>query len=96
MIRFALIPALAVLVGCGPVSPDRAADLCEQRARDAQGPSGALRVGTNSRNGPYVNGEISVTSDYLQGRDPMELYRSCVFNYTGGSPIRPPRLRGPR
>jgi hypothetical protein len=47
----------------------------------------------NSNSGAYTDAAIGVTSDYLSGRDPMEVYRTCVFERTGGDPIRPPRLR---
>jgi hypothetical protein len=33
-----------------------------------------------------------VSSDYLTGRDPLEVYESCVIERTGALPIRPPAL----
>ncbi len=90
---FALLPALAA---CGPVTPERAAVRCEERARAAQGPSGNVTIGVNSESGPYTRAEIGVSADYLQGRDPLEVYRSCVVGLTGAEPYRPPVLRGAR
>lgn len=82
-----------LLAGCGPVSPERAAAICEDRAQSAQGPTGRVTVGANSRGGTYLGGEIGVSGDYLRGRDPLEVYESCVYSRTGEAPIRPPRLR---
>ncbi|KAA9005224.1 hypothetical protein [Histidinibacterium aquaticum] len=79
-----------------PPTPEEAAERCEARARAAQGPTGNVTVGVNSDDGPFTNATIGVTGDFLAGRDPVEVYRQCVYNLTGGEPYRPPRLRGQR
>ncbi|WP_019954625.1 hypothetical protein [Yoonia vestfoldensis] len=81
------------LAACGPVSPERAAERCEERARAAQGPQIGLSLGANSKSGPVASGSIAITSDAIRGRDPLEVYESCVFGLTGEMPIRPVRLR---
>ncbi|WP_322890244.1 MULTISPECIES: hypothetical protein [unclassified Yoonia] len=81
------------LAACGPVSPERAADRCEERARAAQGPTVGLTLGANSNSGPFASGSIGITSDAIRGRDPLQLYDECVFRLTGEMPIRPVRLR---
>ncbi|MFN3661204.1 hypothetical protein [Yoonia sp.] len=81
------------LAACGPVSPERAADRCEERARDAQGPTFGGTVGVNSNSGGFASASIGITSDALRGRDPLEVYDSCVLRLTGQPPIRPARLR---
>ena len=86
--RALLISALAVsttLAACGPVSPRRAAEQCEERARAAQVRVG---VGIGSR-GVSSDLELSVTSDALRGRDPYVVYDQCVRAKTGQGPIRP-------
>lgn len=88
-----LILPMLVLSGCGPMTPERAAAFCEERAQAAQGPTGRIAVGVNSRSGTYASGEIGVSGDFLRGRDPLEVYESCVFQQTGQAPIRPPALR---
>lgn len=87
-----LLGALAVSA-CGEVSPERAADRCEERARAAQGPEVEVRVGANSQTGAVANGSIGISLDALRGRDPIEVYESCVFGLTGDLPVRPARLR---
>ena len=76
-----------------PVSPQRAAEICEDKARAAQGPTGRVSVGTNSRTGGFGGVQIGVSSDFIAGRDPLEVYQQCVFDRTGAAPIRPPVLR---
>ena len=90
-----LAPVLLALAACAqqPISPERAADICEERARAAQGPTGSVTIGANSNDGPFAGAEIGLTADYLAGRDPVEVYRECVYSRTGAAPIRPPRLR---
>lgn len=84
---------LLALAACGPVSPERAADRCEERARAAQGPTVGLTLGANSNSGPFASGSIGITSDAIRGRDPAQLYDECVFRLTGEMPVRPVRLR---
>lgn len=95
MMRSALVLSVLALAGCEvpPVSPERAAALCEDRAREAQGPTGRVSVGANSNTGPSAGLEIGISSDLLAGRDPLEVYEECVFDRTGAAPIRPPVLR---
>ena len=76
------------LVACGPVSPELAAEQCEERARAAAGPTGELRIGGGSE-GFHSGIEVGITSDFLMGRDPYLVYESCVYNKTGQGPIRP-------
>lgn len=83
---------LLALSACGPMSADRAADICEDRARAAQGPTAELGIGIGSE-GTRGSVEVGVTSDYLQGRDPYIVYEECVRQKTGQGPIRPLVLR---
>jgi hypothetical protein len=83
------------LAGCNlpPPTPEEAARRCEERARAAQAPEIGLTIGANSDNGPFASGNISLSSDLLRGRDPLEVYESCVIELTGELPVRPPVLR---
>lgn len=95
MTRIIATSILLFLAACTPVpiSPERAAAICEAQARAAQGPTGRVSIGTNSNTGPFTNAEIGISGDYLAGRDPVEVYTQCVIARTGAGPIRPPRLR---
>lgn len=93
MIRIAFAMAVVAVTGCAPITPERAADRCEERARAAQGPQIGLTLGANSNSGPFASGSIGISSDAIRGRDPIAVYESCVMNLTGAPPIRPVRLR---
>lgn len=83
-----LIPFL-MLAACGPISVDEAERQCFERARLAQQPRGEVSVGVNS-DGKAAGGlELSISSDYLTGRDPAEVYNSCVMSKAGEMPGRP-------
>lgn len=93
--RRAAVFAAFALAACTPqpVNPERAADICEAQARAAQAPTGRATLGTNSEDGAFGRVAIGVSSDFLRGRDPVEVYNQCVFDRTGAQPIRPPVLR---
>lgn len=85
-----LLPlALLIAAACGPVSPEIAARMCEERARAATGPTGEVGIGITSGGDTEGSFEVGITSDYLQGRDPYEVYDTCVRQKTGQGPIRP-------
>ncbi len=88
-----VIAALTLLAACGPVSPQRAADMCEDRANAAVGPTGEIGIGINNKGNTSGSFEIGVTSDFIQGRDPYQVYEDCVRQKTGQGPIRPLELR---
>lgn len=90
-----LIPAAGLLAACEPtpLSPERAAQVCEERARAAQGPTGAIEVGASSEDGPFGGVAVGLSGDFLAGRDPLAVYEQCVIERSGQPPIRPPRLR---
>ncbi|WP_342068892.1 hypothetical protein [Yoonia algicola] len=93
MRRMAILLSAVLVTACTPMTPQRAADICEERARAAQGPEIGLKLGANSETGPFASGNISISADAIRGRDPISVYESCVFNLTGEMPIRPARLR---
>lgn len=86
---------LAGLASCGPqiVDPEVAAKRCEERARASQAPTGEITFRVNSRTGPTTSAKIGITSDFIQGLDPDQVYDRCVLEMTGAGPIRRPVLR---
>ncbi|NNF24562.1 MAG: hypothetical protein HKN63_07135 [Rhodobacteraceae bacterium] len=85
------LAATGALAACGPMSPERAGDICQERARAATGPTGELAIGTGT-GGLKSKVEVGISSDFIQGRDPYEVYESCVRQKTGQGPIRPLNL----
>ncbi len=88
-----LLPALMLLAACGPLSPERAAEVCEDKARAATGPTGEIGIGIGTGGKVGSRLEVGVTSDYLRGLDPYQVYEDCVRRETGQGPIRPLVLR---
>jgi hypothetical protein len=88
MIRGALLVAVGVLAGCAPISREQAERDCLRDAQLAERPRGEVRlgVGTGIRR-PGVDLEIS--SDFLLGRSPEDVWRACVTNRSGQLPSRP-------
>ena len=87
MHRFA--PAVALcLSACGPVSLAQAEAECLTQARLAEQPRGTVGVGIGSDGKPKLRGHVTITSDYLQGRDPSQVYQNCVVRRSGEFPSR--------
>jgi hypothetical protein len=83
--------AALVLLGlsaCGPVSVDLAEVQCLDAARAARGPTGTLSVGASS-NGPHVGLDLTISTDYLAGRDPAAVFDACVRRKAGQPPRTP-------
>lgn len=83
------LPLLLLLVACGPVSRDEAERTCFERARLAQQPRGEVGFGVDSNGRTAGNLELTITSDYIQGRDPAALYDACVYQKSGQLPSQP-------
>lgn len=83
-----LLPLL-VLTACGPMSLQEAERQCFERARLAQRPRGEVSVGVGSNGNVGAGLDLTVTSDYLMGRDPSAVYETCVTAKSGEPPSRP-------
>lgn len=78
--------------GCAPVPVQQAERSCLEDARAALGPQGAIALGIGSRNGhvrPSGGVEFSISSDYITGKDPSDVFDRCVRQRSGQSPTRP-------
>ena len=73
MKQLLVLPAFLTLTACGPVPLVQAEAECRSRADQAAAPSGS----------------VGVTSDFLKGRDPTEVYNQCVLARAGQPPLRP-------
>lgn len=87
--RRAAVLLLCGLTACGPIPVEQAEAQCFQRARLATQPRGEVFVGLGT--GGYARGgvDITISSDYLAGRDPSALYDVCVQQRSGQPPSRP-------
>lgn len=87
--HLALLPALLALAACTPLTVDQAERVCLDNARDATGPRTQMGVGVGSGGvrGGFV--QIGVSSDYIMGRDPSQVFAECVQRRSGQMPNRP-------
>lgn len=81
--------ALLPLIACGPVSREQAERDCLHTARLAQQPRGSVGIGVDSNGKVSPQFDVTVSSDYLSGRDPSQVYDSCVMRKSGQMPSRP-------
>ncbi|MDG4649479.1 hypothetical protein P6F26_13635 [Roseibacterium sp. SDUM158017] len=86
--------ALALLAGCAaqPMTRDRAARLCADEARQADGISGDVRFGAGSR-GAAGGGSLMITSAILDPQSEEDALRACIDRRLAGD-NRPPRRAG--
>ncbi|WP_284162607.1 hypothetical protein [Frigidibacter sp. SD6-1] len=83
------LAAAALLAACGPMSVERAERECFQRARLAAAPRGMVAVGAGSGGNVGAKLSLSVSSDFIQGRDPSAVYDACVLQKSGQPPRQP-------
>ena len=90
MIRALPLVALALpfLAACGQVSEENAFAQCTERARLAVQPRGEIGVGYGT-GGAAARGSVTITSDFIAGRDPQLVYDNCFRQLTGAGPTRP-------
>lgn len=84
-----VLASLLPLAACGPVPLVQAEAECRTRADQASAPSGSVGVTFNSDGTVDTDLSIGVTGDFLNGRDPAEVYDQCVLARTGQPPSRP-------
>ncbi|KAB7616354.1 hypothetical protein F9L33_00290 [Amylibacter sp. SFDW26] len=88
------VAATVGLTGCTkpePITVERAMAICTERARDAVKPNVnvGVGVGIGKRVRTGVGIGIELSSDYLKGRDPEEVYEECVVAKSGEKPTQP-------
>ena len=83
------ILALLVMASCGPIPVDQAEAQCLEPARMATGPHGSVAFGADSSGHTGMSVSIGVSSDFLQGNDPSDVFNRCVVQKSGQYPTRP-------
>jgi hypothetical protein len=84
----AVVAGALALAACGPLTVDQAERQCLERARLAQQPRGEVAVGIGSDGKARGALELTVTSDFLTGRDPAAVFETCVMQRSGQPPSR--------
>ena len=82
---------LLTIAACetGPIPVEQAEVVCSERAYRATRPTGAATIGASSSEGVFGGISIGLSSDFLLGRDPQEVYSKCVVDKSGQLPLRP-------
>lgn len=89
MRRALTLLALLTLASCGPMALDQAEKVCIEDAQLAQHPRGSVAFGISSGGSAGASISLGVSSDYLLGRNPDEVYAACVQRRAGQPPSRP-------
>lgn len=84
-----LICAVFVLNACIAQDTRRAEHECYEKARNAQSPTGKIDLGVGNKAGFISRLDLTISSDFLSGADPNDVYNSCMWQKTGQAPKRP-------
>ncbi|MCU4651238.1 hypothetical protein N8I71_00220 [Roseibacterium sp. SDUM158016] len=86
--------SLVLVAGCAaqPMTRERAARLCADEAREADGISGTLRAGVGSE-GAVGGGSLRITSAILDPQSEADALQACITRRMSGD-NRPPRRPG--
>ena len=84
-----LTGALLLLAACGPETVAQAERACLQQARLAERPRGVLELGIGSGGRRHAALDVEISSDFVLGRDPADVWQSCVVQRSGQLPTRP-------
>ncbi len=96
--RMVILTAALGLSACAdpkPVSVEQAMAICTEKARSAIKPDVSVGIGVGTGGyGTRVRTGIGIgmSSDYLKGTDPKEVYETCVVARSGEKPTEPLRL----
>ncbi|WP_272860246.1 hypothetical protein [Paracoccus stylophorae] len=88
-----LLPLIAAVPACGPVPVAQAEASCLRDAELAARPRGSVTMGVGAGRGGFTGGfgrvEVDISSDYVAGRDPSDVFNRCVVRRSGQIPTRP-------
>ncbi len=87
--RAGVVLSVLLLASCGPIPVQRAERECLEQARAATAPRGKIWVGGNSAGRTGGGVEVTISSDYVLGRDPSQVFDACVMRRSGQRPSRP-------
>jgi len=52
--------------------------LCQEKAREAAGPTGKATVGANSNTGPFFGLQLSFSDAFIRGLNPDVVFENCM------------------
>ena len=74
------------LIGCAtsqpkPLTQKQIESICQKKKIEATKPTTNLSLATGSEGPKYQIG-ITMSSDYITGRDPNEVYQQCIMSFS--------------
>ena len=80
-----LVSSIFFLNGCAsnspkPLTAQQIENICQKKKNEAAKPTTNLSLATGSEGPKYQIG-ITMSSDYLAGRDPNDVYNQCKMSY---------------
>lgn len=78
-----------LVAACGPVTRQDAERECYSRVQKMRPVSGEARFGANSQRGLVGEIDLTLSMSSDQGRDPSQVYDSCVYQKSGQLPSQP-------
>ena len=85
LLRTIIIFSICFLIGCvsnppNPLTAQQIENICQKKKIEAAKPTTNLSLATGSEGPKYQIG-ITMSSDYLAGRDPNDVYNQCKMSY---------------
>ena len=85
LLRTLLIFSTFFLIGCAsnppnPLTAQQIENICQKKKNEAAKPTTNLSLATGSEGPKYQIG-ITMSSDYLAGRNPNDVYNQCKMSY---------------
>lgn len=84
-----ILASLPALAACGPIPVEQAEQMCVEQANQALRPRGRVGLGVGSGGRAVSALDVTISSDFLLGRDPAQVFDSCVNARSGQFPTRP-------
>jgi len=74
------------MIGCAaskpvPLTKKQVESICQKKKNEATKPTTNLSLSTGSEGPKYQIG-ITMSSDYITGRDPSEVYKQCIMSFS--------------
>ena len=86
LVKILTIISFCFLIGCAasqskPLTQKQIESICQKKKIEATKPTTNLSLATGSEGPKYQIG-ITMSSDYIAGRDPNEVYKQCIMSFS--------------
>ena len=86
LFRILIAVSFCFFIGCTgnepkPLTEQQIEIICQKKKSEATKPTTNLSLATGSEGPKYQIG-ITMSSDYIAGRDPNEVYKQCIMSFS--------------